>query len=51
MRLLPEWYDGCVMVPWCLYLCTTVCTNGRGMFKHLEIAPKDEPDLRSTLLF
>ena len=47
-RLLPEWYDGCV-VPWCLYLCTIVCTDERGTFRCLEIAPKDEPDLwRST---
>ena len=42
MRLLPEWYDGC-MVPWRLYLCTIVCTDDRGIFRHLEIAPKDEP--------
>ena len=50
-RLLPEWYDGCV-VPWCLYLCTIVCTDERGTFRRLEIAPKDEPDLwRSTILF
>ena len=46
--LLPERYDGCV-VPWCLYLRTIVCTDERGTFGHLEIAPKDEPDLwRST---
>ena len=44
MRLLPERYDGCV-VPWCLYLHTIVCTDERGTFRHLEIAPKDEPDL------
>ena len=51
MRLLPERYDGCV-VPWCLYLCTIVCTDERGTFRHLEIAPKDEPDLwRSTHFF
>ena len=51
MRLLPEWYDGCV-VPWCLYLRTIVCTDERGTFKRLEIAPKDEPDLwRSTIIF
>ena len=31
---------------------TIVCTGERGTFKHLEIAPKDEPDLwRSTILF
>ena len=41
--LLPE-RDGC-MVPWCLYLRTIVCTDERGTFRHLEIAPKDEPDL------
>lgn len=50
-RLLPERYDGCV-VPWCLYLRTIVCTDERGTFRHLEIAPKDEPDLwRSTIYF
>lgn len=48
-RLLPERYDGCV-VPWCLYLRTIVCTDERGTFRRLEIAPKDEPDLwRSTI--
>ena len=48
-RLLPELYDGCV-VPWCLYLHTIFCTDERGTFRHLEIAPKDEPDLwRSTI--
>jgi hypothetical protein len=47
-RLLPERYDGC-MVPCCLYLRTIVCTDECGTFGHLEIAPKDEPDLwRST---
>ena len=50
-RLLPERYDGCV-VPWCIYLHTIVCTNERGTFRDLEIAPKDEPDLwRSTITF
>ena len=50
-RLLPEWYDGCV-VPWCLYLRTIVCTDERGTFRRLRIAPKDEPDLwRSTMFF
>ena len=48
--LLPEQYDGCV-IPWCLYLRTIVCTDERGTFRHLEIAPKDEPDLRSTIFF
>ena len=49
--LLPERYDGS-MVPWCLYLCTIVCTDEHGTFRHLEIAPKDEPDLwRSTIFF
>ena len=43
-RLQPEWYDGCV-VPGCLYLSTIVCTDERGTFRCLEIAPKDEPDL------
>ena len=43
-RLLPERYDGC-LVPWCLYLRTIVCTDESGTFRHLEIAPKDEPDL------
>ena len=41
-RLLPEQYDGCV-APWYLYLCTIVCTDERGTFRRLEIAPKDEP--------
>ena len=51
MRLLPEWYDGCV-VPWCLYLRTIACTDERGTFRHLEIASKDEPDLvRSAIFF
>ena len=51
MHLIPERYDGCV-VPWCLYLCTIVCTDERGTFRLLEIAPKDEPDLwRSTIYF
>ena len=49
-RLLPERYDGCV-VPWCLYLGTTVGTDERGTFRRLEIAPKDQPDLWSTILF
>jgi hypothetical protein len=31
--------------PWCLYLRTIVCTDERGTFRHLEIAPNDEPDL------
>jgi hypothetical protein len=48
-HLHPEQYDGCV-VPWCLYLRTIVCTGERGTFRHLEIAPKDEPDL-STMFF
>ena len=50
MRLLPEQYDGCV-VPLCLYLRTIVCTDERGTFRHLEIAPKDEPDLWSMIFF
>ena len=29
-----------------------VCTDERGTFRHLEIAPKDDPDLwRSTIIF
>ena len=40
-RLLPEWYDGSV-VPWCLYLHTIVCTDERGTFRCLEIAPKED---------
>ena len=37
------------MVPWCLYLRTIVCTDERGTFRRLEIAPKEDPDLwRST---
>ena len=48
-RLLPERYDGCVVL-WCLYLRTIVCTDERGTFRLLEIAAKDEPDLwRSTI--
>ena len=48
--LFPERYDGCV-VPWCLDLRTVVCTDERCTFKHLEFAPKDEPDLwRSWLI-
>ena len=43
-RLLSERYDGCVF-PWCFYLRTVVCTDERGTFRRLEIAPKDEPDL------
>ena len=43
MRLLPERYEGCV-VPWGLYLRTIVCTDECGTFRHLEIAPKDEPE-------
>ena len=47
-HLLPERYDG-YMVPWCLYLRTIVCTDERGTYMRLEIAPKDKPDLwRST---
>ncbi|CDQ68585.1 unnamed protein product [Oncorhynchus mykiss] len=50
-RLLPEWYDGYV-VPWCLNWLTIVCTDRLGIFRHLAIAPKDEPDLwRSTIIF
>ena len=50
-RLLTELYDGCV-VPWCLYLHNIVCTDERGTFRRLEIAPKDEPDLwRFTIFF
>jgi hypothetical protein len=48
-HLLPEWHD---VVPWCLYLRTIVCTDERGTFRRLEIAPKKEPELRrSTILF
>ena len=40
------------MVPWYFYLRTIVCTDERGTFRHLEIAPKDKPDLwRSTVIF
>jgi hypothetical protein len=32
-------------------LRTIVCTDERGTFRHLEIAPKNEPDLwRSTII-
>ena len=43
-HLLPEQYGGC-LVPWCFYLRTIVCTDECDTFRHLEIAPKDEPDL------
>jgi hypothetical protein len=49
-RLLPERYAGCV-VPWCLYLCTIVCTDERGTFRCFEIALKDEPDLWRPYFF
>ena len=40
------------MVPWCLYLRTIVCTDERGTFRRLEIAPKDEAHLwRSIYVF
>ena len=48
-RLFPERYNVCV-VPWCFYLHTIICTDERGTFRRLEIAPKEEPDLwRSTI--
>ncbi|KAI4883910.1 hypothetical protein NFI96_021125 [Prochilodus magdalenae] len=48
---LPEPYDGWTL-PSFLYLCIIVCTDERGTFRHLEVAPKDEPDLcKSTILF
>ena len=46
-RLFPERYDG-FMVPWGLYLRTIVCTDERGILRHLEIALKAEPDLWSS---
>ena len=49
MRLLPVRYDDC-MVPWCLYLRTLVCTDERGTFRHLEIAPNVEPGLWRSVL-
>jgi hypothetical protein len=39
------------VVPWCLYLHTIVCTDERGTFRRLEIAPKDEPDLWRSNFF
>ena len=40
------------MVPWCLYLRTFVCSDERGTFRRLEMAPKDKSDLwRSTICF
>ena len=40
------------MVLRCFYLRTIVCADEHGTFKRLEIAPKDEPDLRrSTIIF
>ena len=50
MSLLPERYDDCV-VPWRLYLRTIVCTDERGTFRRLEIAPKDEPDWEGLPFF
>ena len=51
MLLLPERYEDW-LGPWGLYLRTIVCTDERGTFKRVEIAPKDEPDLwRSTISF
>ena len=49
-RLLPERYDGCV-VPWCSYLRTVVRTDERGTFRHLDIAPKDEPGLWRSIIY
>ena len=34
-----------------VYTCVLVCTDERGTFSRLEIAPKDEPDLRSWLIY
>ena len=34
-----------------LHLRTIVCTDERGTFKRLEIAPKDEPDLWWSTIF
>ena len=48
--LLPERYGGCV-VPWCYYSRTIVCTDERGTFRRLEIAPKDEPDFWRCTIF
>ena len=48
--LLPERYDGCV-VPCCLYLLTIICIDEHGTFSHLEIAPKDKPDLWRFTIF
>ena len=40
------------MAAWSHGVYTIVCTDERGTFRHLEIAPKDEPDLwRSTIVF
>ena len=47
-RLLPEWYDGCV-VPWCLYLRIIVCTDERGTFRRL--LPRMNQTWRSTIFF
>ena len=38
--------------PMVLYMRTIVCTDERGTFRYLEIAPNDEPDLwKSTFVF
>lgn len=45
-----EQYDGWTS-PWHLYLCLIVCTHEHGTINHLEILPKDQPDLlRATIL-
>uniref|UniRef100_A0A4W5L5T1 BRICK1 subunit of SCAR/WAVE actin nucleating complex n=1 Tax=Hucho hucho TaxID=62062 RepID=A0A4W5L5T1_9TELE len=33
-----------------ILVCLLVCTDERGTFRHLEIAPKDEPDFSSEVL-
>ena len=35
----------------CIQLHTIVCTDEHGTFRHLEIAPKDEPDLWMSTIF
>ena len=47
---LPEQHDGWTF-PWCLYLYIIVWTDECGTFRHLEIVPKDEPDLWMSTIF
>ena len=39
------------MAAWSHDVYTIVCTDEHGTFRHLEIAPKDEPDLWRSIHF